>query len=59
MKVGTLFSGIGGFDLAFERAGFDVAFQCEIDKHANTVLAAHWPDVKRIGDVKAVLKKKW
>lgn len=51
MKVGTLFSGIGGFDLGFECAGMSVAWQCEIDKHALTVLDRHYPDVPRYGDV--------
>lgn len=51
MKVGSLFSGVGGFDLAFERAGFEIAWQCEIDRHASAVLKRHWPDVRLIGDV--------
>ena len=54
MKVGSLFSGIGGFDLAFERAGFGVAFQCEIDRHALRVLEERWPTVRRTGDVREV-----
>ncbi len=45
MKVGSLFAGIGGFDLAAERAGMDVAWQSELDPHASRVLAHHWPDV--------------
>ena len=54
MRVGSLFSGVGGFDLGFERAGFEIAWQAENDKHASAVLAKHWPDVWNYGDVKAV-----
>lgn len=52
MTVGSLFSGIGGFDLGFERAGYDVRWQVEIDDYANRVLAKHWPDVRRYRDVR-------
>lgn len=54
MKLGSLFSGIGGFDFGFERAGFAVAWQCEIDPHASAVLARHWPHVRRYADVCAL-----
>jgi DNA (cytosine-5)-methyltransferase 1 len=56
MKVGSLFAGIGGFDLGFERAGMEVVWQVEIDPFCNKVLAKHWPDVKRYLDVKEVGK---
>ena len=52
--VGSLFSGIGGIDLAFQREGFDIAFQVEIDPYCTKVLAKHWPDVPRFKDVKHV-----
>lgn len=54
MRVGSLFSGIGGFDLGFERAGMTVAFQCEIDKDARKVLGERWPDVPCYEDVKEI-----
>ena len=54
MKFGSLFSGIGGFDLGFEQAGMQCAWQCEIDKHARSVLATHWPGVPCIEDVRDV-----
>ena len=49
--LGSLFTGIGGFDLAFEREGFETAWQCEIDPHAARVLETHWPNVTRYQDV--------
>lgn len=52
MKLGSLFTGIGGFDLAAERAGMDAAWQVENDAACNRVLSRHWPNVERFGDVK-------
>ncbi len=54
MTVGSLFSGIGGFDLGFERAGFEITWQVEIDDYATRVLEKHWPSVRRYRDVRAV-----
>lgn len=49
--VGSLFTGIGGFDLGFERAGFTVRWQVEIDAFCRDRLAQHWPHVERFSDV--------
>lgn len=54
MTVGSLFAGIGGFDLGFERAGFEIKWQVEIDPFCRAVLAKHWPDVRRYEDVRTV-----
>ena len=54
MRFGSLFAGIGGFDLGFERAGMECAWQVEIDDYCSRVLAKHWPDVPRYGDVRDV-----
>jgi len=51
MKVLSLFSGVGGFDLGLERAGMETVFQCEWDKHATKILEKHWPNVPRWTDV--------
>lgn len=52
--LGSLFSGVGGLDCGFERAGFEVKWQVENEPYCVKVLAKHWPDVKRYGDIREV-----
>ena len=52
ITFGSLFAGIGGFDLGFERAGMTCKWQVEIDDYANRVLKKHWPEVRRHRDIK-------
>jgi len=46
MRHGSLFSGIGGFDLASEWMGWDNVFHCEIDPFCQRVLKHHFPNAK-------------
>jgi len=57
MKVLSLFSGVGGFDMGLENAGMQTVFQCEWDKHANTILHKHWPTVPKWEDVSTLTGK--
>lgn len=50
-KVASFFSGIGGFDLGFQQAGFDVSFQCEVEPFCTSVLDKHWPTVPKWADI--------
>jgi DNA (cytosine-5)-methyltransferase 1 len=52
MRFISLFAGIGGFDLGFERAGMEPAAQVEIDPKCREVLGRHWPHVERHDDVR-------
>lgn len=54
MKVGSLFSGIGGIELGFEREGFETKWFVEKDAFCQSVLRKHWPKVKIYGNIKSV-----
>jgi DNA (cytosine-5)-methyltransferase 1 len=54
MKAVSLFAGVGGFDLALERAGVPVVASVEIDKHARGVLQQQFPNTTLLEDVKDV-----
>jgi DNA (cytosine-5)-methyltransferase 1 len=52
LTLGSLFSGIGGLELGFERTGgFETRWQVENDAYATKVLEKHWPTVRRYGDI--------
>ncbi len=54
-RIGSLFSGYGGLDLAVAQVlGGNIAWHCENDPAAARVLAHHWPDVPNLGDITAV-----
>ena len=50
----SLFSGIGGIDIASEWAGFATIGQCEYADYPTKVLEKHWPDVPRWRDIRDV-----
>lgn len=55
MNVGSLFSGVGGIELGFERArGFTTKWFVERDDYAQAVLRKHWPDAIIYDDVTQV-----
>ena len=53
-KVGSLFAGIGGFDLGFTRAGFELAWSVEINPHCQSVLRKQFPNAKIYADITQV-----
>lgn len=54
LTYASLFSGIGGFDLGFDRAGMHCVTQVEFDPKAAAVLEYHWPAANRLKDVRDV-----
>jgi DNA (cytosine-5)-methyltransferase 1 len=52
ITFGSLFAGIGGIDLGFERCGMKCKWQVEINDYAQKVLAKHWPKVHRERDIR-------
>ena len=55
MRIGSLFSGIGGLELGLEWAGVGhTVWQCEVNPWCRGILASHWPDVRRFEDIKTM-----
>jgi DNA (cytosine-5)-methyltransferase 1 len=54
VNVGSLFSGIAGFELGLERAGMRTEWFCEADPFCRSILAQHWPGVPRLTDIRRV-----
>ena len=53
----SLFTGVGGFDLGFQRAGMECVGMCEIEPHAQSVLKRRFPGVPLFDDVKQIGRK--
>lgn len=54
LRHASFFSGIGGFDLGFERAGIELVSHSEVKPYACAILASRWPDVPNLGDLTAL-----
>lgn len=54
MNALSLFSGIGGLDIAAEWAGFKTVAFCERDEFCQKVLRKHWPNVRIYDDVRTL-----
>lgn len=55
----SLFTGIGGIDLASEWAGFNTILQVENDPYCLKVLEKHWPNVERCTDIRSLNGRKY
>ena len=51
MNHGGLFSGVGGFDISFQRAGFEIAWGCEIEPAPRRIWQRHFPGLPLYQDV--------
>lgn len=53
-KMASFFAGIGGFDLGFQKVGFETVFHCELNDFCGSILERHWPTVPRVADITSI-----
>lgn len=51
---GSLFSGIGGFELGAKLAGIETIWNCEINEFNRSILKKHFPNTKQYTDIKTI-----
>lgn len=54
LTYGSLFAGIGGLDRGLDAAGMRCVWQVEWDERLRELLASHWPEARRYGDIREV-----
>lgn len=59
MNHGSLFSGIGGFDLASEQMGWNNLFHCEVEESKRLTLEKNFPNTDSYGDIREFNAKKY
>lgn len=55
----SLFSGLGGFDLAAEWAGMTTVFNCDFDPFCRQILKHHFPHAKQYGNIRTTDFTQW
>ena len=59
MTHGSLFSGIGGFELGAKLSGIPTLWNCEIEPFQRMILKKHFPETKQYEDIKELRKPKY
>ena len=59
MNHGSLFSGIGGFDLAAEWVGWENKFHCDINLFSRKLCSFYWPEAESYDNIKTTDFRKW
>lgn len=57
MRVFSVCSGVGGFELGLDSDKFKLIGFSEVDKYCNAILNYHWPEVKNYGDITQISKR--